>query len=140
MVPVANAKAYNSLWQFKADAWSSLEDAAVQLSVASAGKKSLEQAADTATQLLDVLGPIERLWAFPGTQEFSRRAAAIRRREIQPVRPVVGEINRAFVTDSYRTGQVRNLDREDEPPTATLIRASRPAGTGPISRSWSSRT
>ena len=30
MIPVANAKAYNSLWQFKADAWSSLEDAAME--------------------------------------------------------------------------------------------------------------
>ena len=43
MLPVANAKAYNSLWQFKADAWSSLEDAAVELSVAGVGKRSLER-------------------------------------------------------------------------------------------------
>ena len=72
MLPVANTKAYNSLWQFKADAWSSLEDAAVELSVASAGKRSFERAVGTATELLDVLGPIERLYAFPGTQEFSK--------------------------------------------------------------------
>ena len=82
MLPVANAKAYNSLWQFKADAWSALEDAAVQLSVASAGERSLERAVETSTELLDVLGPIERLYAYPGTQEFSkvRRmfAAAVR--------------------------------------------------------------
>jgi hypothetical protein len=60
VLPVANAKAYNSLWQFKADAWSSLEDAALELSVASAGELSLDRAVDTATELLDVLGPIER--------------------------------------------------------------------------------
>src|SRR6202044_2893966 len=72
VLPVANAKAYNSLWQFKADAWSALEDAAVELSVASAGKQSLERAVDTATELLDVLGPIERLYAYPGPQEFSK--------------------------------------------------------------------
>ena len=58
MLPVANPKAYNSLWQFKADAWSSLEDAAVQLTVTSAGKRSFEQAVSTAIELLDVLGPI----------------------------------------------------------------------------------
>src|SRR5579863_10215332 len=72
VLPVANPKAYNSLWQFKADAWSSLEDAAVQLTVTSAGQRSFEQAISTVTELLEVLGPIERLYAFPGPQEFSK--------------------------------------------------------------------
>jgi arginine decarboxylase len=113
VLPVANTKAYNSLWQFKADAWSSLEDAAVQLSVASAGKRSLERAVDTATELLDVLGPIERLYAFPGTQEFSKVRRIFAAGKYDQFAAVVGEINRAFVTDSFRTGQGRNLGRED---------------------------
>src|SRR5260370_20266874 len=111
--PVANAKAYNSLWQFKGDAWSSLEDAAVQLSGASAGKRSLERAVDTATELLDVLGPIERLYAYPGTQEFSKVRRMFAAGKYDQFAAMVGEINRAFVTDSFRTGQVRNLGRED---------------------------
>jgi len=71
VIPVASAKAYNSLWQFKADAWSALEDAAMELNVAISGEGSPERAADTATELLDVLAPIERLYAYPGTQRFS---------------------------------------------------------------------
>ena len=114
MLPVANTKAYNSLWQFKADAWSSLEDAAVQLSLASAGKRSLELAVDTATELLDVLGPIERLYAYPGTQEFSKVRRMFAAGKYDQFAAMVGEINRAFVTDSFRTGQVRNLGRVDQ--------------------------
>ena len=140
MLPVANTKAYNSLWQFKADAWSSLEDAAVQLSLASAGKRSLERAVDTATELLDVLGPIERLYAYPGTQEFSEVQRMFAAGKYDQFAAMVGEINRAFVTDSFRTG------RGAEPwPPGPGIRSRHPSGradrgTGPISRSWSSRT
>src|ERR1700761_9543863 len=114
VLPVANTKAYNSLWQFKADAWSSLEDAAVQLSLGSAGKRSLERAADTATELLDVLGPIERLYAYPGIGEFSEVRRMFAAGKYDQFAAMVGEINRAFVTDSFRTGQVRNLGRVDQ--------------------------
>src|ERR1700733_11796903 len=112
--PVANAKAYNSLWQFKADAWSALEDAAVELSVARAGGRSLERAVDTATELLDVLGPIERLYAYPGPAEFSKVRRVFAAGKYDQFAAMVGEINRTFVTDSFRTGQVRNLGRVDQ--------------------------
>ena len=135
VLPVANAKAYNSLWQFKADAWSSLEDAAVELSVASAGKRSLERAVDTATELLDVLGPIERLYAYPGTQEFSKVRRMFAAGKYDQFAAMMGEINRAFVTDSFRTGQVRHLGREDHASDRDTHPGSRPGGVGPISRS-----
>jgi arginine decarboxylase len=114
VLPVANAKAYNSIWQFKADAWSALEDAALQLSVASAGERSLERAVETSTELLDVLGPIERLYAFPGTQDFSEVRRMFAAGKYDQFAVMVGEINRAFVTDSFRTGQARNLGRVDQ--------------------------
>jgi arginine decarboxylase len=114
VLPVANPKAYNSLWQFKADAWSSLEDAAVQLTVTSTGKPSFDQAISTVTALLDVLGPIERLYAYPGTQEFAKVRRMFAAGKYDQFAAVVGEINRAFVTDSFRTGQVRNLGRVDQ--------------------------
>jgi arginine decarboxylase len=113
VLPVANPKAYNSVWQFKADAWSSLEDAAVQLSLAGVEKRPFEQVASTVTELLDVLGPIERLYAFPGTQEFSRVRRMFAAGKYDQFAAAVGEINRAFVTDSFRTGQVLDLGRED---------------------------
>ncbi len=114
MLPVANTKAYNSLWQFKADAWSSLEDAAVELSVASAEQRSLERAVDTATELLDVLGPVERLYAYPGPGEFAQVRRLFAAGKYDQFAAMVGEINRNFVTDSFRTGQVQSLGRVDQ--------------------------
>jgi arginine decarboxylase len=114
MLPVANTKAYNSLWQFKADAWSSLEDAAVELRLASAAKGSLDRAVDTSAELLDVLGPIERLYGYPGSQQFSEVRRMFAAGKYDQFAAMVGEINRSFVTDSFRTGQVRNLGRTDQ--------------------------
>ena len=60
--------AYNSLWQLRNDTWSSLEESTTQLALADAKQHSVEQLAETVTRLLDVLGSIERFWAFPGAQ------------------------------------------------------------------------
>ena len=113
MLPVAKPKAYNSLWQFKADAWSSLKDAAIQLNIAGAERHSLEQAAEAATELLDVLGQIERFYAFPGTAEFGKVRQMFAAGRYDQFAAVVGEINRAFVTDSFRTGRVPDFGRQD---------------------------
>ncbi len=140
VLPVANTKAYNSLWQFKADAWSSLEDAAVELSVASSGEGSPERAAHTATELLDVLGPIERLYAYPGTREFSKVRRLFAAGKYDQFAAMVGEINRAFVTDSFRTGEVRGLGQVDQASDRDTHPGEQTGGAGPTSRSWSSRT
>jgi len=65
---VPNVPAYNSLWQVRTDAWSSLEESAAQLVLAGSQHPPAEPLAETIRDLLDVLGPIERFWAFPGTQ------------------------------------------------------------------------
>jgi len=67
---VPNAPAYNSLWQVRTDAWSSLEESATQLVLAGAQHRPVEQLGDTIHGLLDVLGPIERFWAFPGQHQL----------------------------------------------------------------------
>jgi arginine decarboxylase len=108
VIPVASAKAYNSLWQFKADAWSALEDAAMELNVAISGEGSPERAADTAAGLLDALAPIERLYAYPGTQRFSEVRRTFAAGKYDQFGVMVGEINKAFVTDSFRAGQTGN--------------------------------
>ena len=77
----ANLKAYNSLWQLRNDSWSSLEEATTQLALASAQKRPVEQLAETVTGLLDVLGPIEQYWAFPGSRPPGG-AAAVRCRQV----------------------------------------------------------
>ena len=68
----ANTLAYNSLWQVRNDARSSLEEAAAQLVLAGARQHPVEQLTETVTGLLDVLGLIERFWAFPGVPAFHR--------------------------------------------------------------------
>src|SRR6201992_2936940 len=103
--PAANTKDYNSLWQFKADAWSALEDAATELGTADAGEGAVPRAVGTATELLDVLAPIERLYAYPGAQQFSAVRRMFAAGKYDQFAALVGEINRAFVTDSFRAGQ-----------------------------------
>ena len=67
-----NSVAYNSLGQLRADSWTSLEESAVQLVLAGAQQRPVEELGQTITGLLDVLGPIERFWAFPGMQSFQK--------------------------------------------------------------------
>ena len=72
--------AYNSLWQLRNDTWSSLEESTHQLAWPATQQRSVERLVETVTGLLDVLGSIERFWAFPGAQDLPRGAAAVRRR------------------------------------------------------------
>jgi hypothetical protein len=64
-VPVG-ANAYNSLWQVRNDAWSSLEESTAQLARARAQQRPVDQLTETVTETLNLLGPIERFWWFPG--------------------------------------------------------------------------
>src|SRR6201987_5834837 len=70
VVTVPNSPAYNSLWQVKNDTWSSLEESTTQLALADDHQRPAGQLAETVTELLDVLGSIERFWAFPGAQTY----------------------------------------------------------------------
>ena len=65
-----NALAYNSLWQFRNDSWSSLEEAGTQLVLAGTQCRPTDPPAGTVSGLLDALAPIERFWAFPGAYRF----------------------------------------------------------------------
>src|SRR3974390_1869185 len=78
----AKLKAYNSLWQLRNDTWSSLEESAIQLARAEAQQRPVEKLVEKVTELLDVLGPIERFWAFPGAQTYR-------------------EVQRLFAADTY---------------------------------------
>lgn len=75
-----NQAAYNSLWQLRADAWSSLEESTAQLALAATQQRPIEEQVETVTGLLNVLGPIERFWAFPGGAFVPGDAAAVRGR------------------------------------------------------------
>jgi arginine decarboxylase len=104
----ANLKAYNSLWQLRNDTWSSLEESAIQLVRAEAQQRPVEKLVEKVTELLDVLGPIERFWAFPGVQTYregQRLFAADKYDRLA---------NRALVTESYLHGQSWDPGVEDD--------------------------
>ena len=106
--------AYNSLWQIRNDAWSSLEESTTQLTLACDGQRSVEQLTETVTGLLDVLSSIERFWAFPGAQTFQEVQRLFAAGEYDRLATVVGRANRALVTESYRGGHAWNLQAEDD--------------------------
>ena len=115
--------AYNSLWQLRNDTWSSLEESTTQLALADAQQRSIEQLAETVTKLLDVLGSIERFWGFPGARTFHEVQRHFSAAEYSRLAGVVGQVNRALVTESYRGGHAWELRVEDD----THDRDARPA-------------
>ncbi len=110
-----NALAYNSLWQVRTDAWSSLEESAAQLVLAGAQHRPVEQLGETVHGLLDMLGPIERFWAFPGTQSFQKIRRLFAAGKYDRLDALVGDINRALATDSFRSSSpAGELSAEDD--------------------------
>jgi arginine decarboxylase len=106
--------AYNSLWQLRNDTWSSLEESTTQLALADAQQRSVEQLVETVTGSLDILGSIERFWAFPGGQIFREVQRLFAAGQYDRLAAVVGRANRALVTESYRSGQAWDLRAEDD--------------------------
>jgi len=110
---VPNSPAYNSLWQVRTDAWSSLEESAAQLVLAGARHRPVEELEETIRGLLDMLGPMERFWAFPGIQTFSKVRRLFSTGKIDRLAALVGSINHTLATDSYR-GTTAGIGADDE--------------------------
>ena len=104
MAETVNARAYNSLWQFRADAWSSLEEASERLSAAASSGRPLDKLVDRVTSLLDELGPIERYWAYPGAQAYQQGRRLFASGKYTRFARAVASLNRGLVTGSYRSG------------------------------------
>ena len=109
-----NPLAYNSLWQLRNDTWSSLEESTTQLALAGAQQRPVERLAETVAGLLDVLGSIERFWAFPGAHIYREVHRLFADDEYIRLAAVVGRANRALVTESYRGGHAVDLRAEDD--------------------------
>ncbi len=108
-----NALAYNSLWQFRNDSWSSLEEASTQLVLAGTQCRPTDPPAGTVSGLLDALAPIERYWAFPGAQRFHDMRRLFTAGKYDRFAAMVSGINRALVTETYRDGQSLDTSGED---------------------------
>jgi hypothetical protein len=106
--------AYNSLWQVRTDAWSTLEEWTAQLALAGAQQRPVEPLTDAVAEALDVLAPIERFWAFPGMQAFYRVRRLFATGKYDRCATMVARINRTLATDSYRGGHNWDADTEDD--------------------------
>jgi arginine decarboxylase len=106
--------AYNSTWQIRNDAWCSLEETSGQLLLATAQHRPVEHLDEAITRLLDLLGPIERFWAFPGTPAFQKMRRLFTAGKYDRFAVLVRGINRALATDSYRSGHAWDLGTEDD--------------------------
>ncbi|KAA0021165.1 aminotransferase class I/II-fold pyridoxal phosphate-dependent enzyme [Antrihabitans cavernicola] len=99
-----NSHAYNSLWQFRGDAWSRLEEASERLSRSANAGKPVDKLTETVEGLLGQLGAFERFWAFPGVSVFQQAQRLFAAADYDRFARSVARINRALITESYRGG------------------------------------
>ncbi|BBZ10900.1 aminotransferase class I/II-fold pyridoxal phosphate-dependent enzyme [Mycobacterium branderi] len=99
-----NPHAYNTAWQFRADAWCRLEEASRRLSITAARGNDLTELTDLVEGLLSQLRPFERYWAFPGIHVFGQTHRLFATGAYEMFGRAVSKINRALVTESYRSG------------------------------------
>ena len=93
----AGSNAYNSLWQVRNDAWSTLEESTTQLALAGAQQRPVEQLTNAVAEALDVLAPMERFWAFPGMQAFYKVRRLFATGKYDRCATLVARINRLLV-------------------------------------------
>jgi hypothetical protein len=95
--------AYNSLWQLRADAWSSLEQTCERLVDDPAAGRRTEELTRRVGELFTTLDSIENYWAFPGAARFERLRRLFDNGDFTRLAPQVRSVNQALVTDSYRS-------------------------------------
>jgi arginine decarboxylase len=110
MVDQARADAYNSWWQFRNDSWSRLEEATARInSSRRRGKAVDEEMTDAVHEQCAALAPLEQFWAFPGHAAFGVVQELAAAGSWERLGRLVARINRALVTESYRTGSLDNI-------------------------------
>lgn len=114
-----NSRAYNSVWQFRGDAWCRLEEAADRLTRTTTTGQLKERYVAICNDLLTELAPLEPYWAYPGSPQFARIQRLFAAGSYDKFGQAVARINRELTTDSYRTGDVEHagLDEHDVFPT-----------------------
>ncbi len=90
--------------QFRLDAWSRLEEASGRLANAILRGQPASGMVETTSGLLDALAPIEQCWAFPGPEAYRHGRDLFASASYDRFARMVAQINRALVTECYRTG------------------------------------
>jgi len=100
-----NSHAYNSVWQFRSDAWCRLEEAADRLNRPTTDGALKDEYVGICRDLLAKLTPLEPYWAYPGTPQFTRVQRLFNTGSYDKFGHAVARINRALTTESYRSGR-----------------------------------
>jgi arginine decarboxylase len=108
-----SSRAYNSVWQFRGDAWCRLEEAADRLNRPTTTGKLKEKYVAICKDLLTRLTPLEPYWAYPGSPQFARVQRLFTSGSYDKFGHAVARINRALTTESYRTGDVEHAGLDD---------------------------
>src|SRR5262249_18949427 len=103
--------AYNSVGQFRADAWNSLADATGRLRKA-AGEAERARLARQAEEVLALLDPIEHYWAFPRRHQLLDLRELLVRGEYDQLRKLAASITRTLAQDTHRTSLPAGGDHE----------------------------
>ena len=110
MVDQARADAYNSWWQFRNDSWSRLEEATDRINSSRRRGRAIEpQMTDAVHEQCAALAPLEQFWAFPGHAAFGVVQELAAAGSWERLGRLVARINRALVTESYRTGSLDDI-------------------------------
>jgi arginine decarboxylase len=110
MVDQAGAYAYNSWWQFRADSWSRLEEATARIISSLRRGKPIDQHMTAAVHnACTALAPLEQFWAFPGHAAFGVVEELALAGSWERLARLVSRINRALVTESYRSGSLDDI-------------------------------
>jgi len=110
MVDRISASAYNSWWQFRADSWSRLEEAAGRIVTSLRRSKSIDQdMTDAVHAQCAALAPLEQFWAFPGHAAFGVVQELAAGGAWERLARMVARINRALVTEGYRSGSLDDI-------------------------------
>jgi arginine decarboxylase len=104
VVDISGARAYNSWWQVRSDAWSRLEETSGGLANAILRGQPADLMVEATSGLLDALAPIEQYWAFPGQEAYRRARDLFASASYDRFARMVAGINRALVTEAYRSG------------------------------------
>ncbi len=106
MVDRISASAYNSWWQFRADSWSRLEEAAGRIVTSLRRAKSIDQdMTDAVHAQCAALAPLEQFWAFPGHAAFGVVQELAAGGAWERLARMVARINRALVLSPTGPGR-----------------------------------
>ena len=110
MVDRISASAYNSWWQFRADSWSRLEEAAGRIVTSLRRGKPIDHDMTEAVHAqCAALAPLEQFWAFPGHAAFGVVQELAAAGAWERLARMMARINRALVTESYRSGSFDDI-------------------------------